>query len=266
MPIDEAAVRDAWDRNAPSWVERVRSGRDLYREVFNNPSFLEFLPSLAGLKVLDLGCGEGTNTRLLAATGADVTGIDLSHEMIAAARAEEALRPLGISYEVGSFTNLDFIPDASFDAAVSTMAMMDGPDFDSAAREIYRLVKPGGSFTFSVLHPCFITPAVRWEKNERGEESGLVVGNYFDESAFVERWRFSRDPDGVTSRPFEVPRFPRRLETYTGDLLRAGFQITGLKEPRPSARMVEVHPWLKRWREHAAIFLYLSVVKPMAQG
>ena len=264
MTIGEAEVRAAWDRNAATWTDRVRARRDLYREVFNNPSFLAFLPPLAEREVVDLGCGEGTNTRALArTTGARLTGIDLSPAMIAAAREAEAREPLGLAYHEASFTDLSrlFAP-GSFDAAVSTMALMDSPDFMAAAREAFRILRPGGSFTFSVLHPCFVTPALRWLRDEAGRETGLVVGRYFDEASFVERWRFSKDPEAGRFPDFEVPRFPRTLETYVGGLLAAGFRLTGLKEPRPSEAMAEAHPWLRRWREHAAIFLYLKAEKP----
>ena len=263
MTIGEAEVRAAWDRNAATWTDRVRARRDLYREVLNNPSFFAFLPPLAGAAVVDLGCGEGTNTRALArTTGARLTGIDLSPAMIAAAREAEAREPLGLAYHEASFTNLDGFAPASFDAAVSTMALMDSPDFMAAARETFRILRPGGTFTFSVLHPCFVTPSLRWLRDEAGRETGLVVGRYFDEASFVERWRFSKDPEAERFPDFEVPRFPRTLETYVGGLLAAGFRLTGLKEPRPTGAMVAEHPWLRRWSEHGAIFLYLAAEKP----
>ena len=160
--IGEAEVRQAWDRNAPIWTDRVRAGMDLYREVFNNPSFLAFLPDISGREVIDLGCGEGRNTRLLAEKGARATGVDLSPAMIAAARTEETRRPLGIEYHNHSFTDLSIFPDARFDIAVSTMALMDSPDFAAAARQAFRVLRDDGQFIFSVLHPCFVTPGLRW--------------------------------------------------------------------------------------------------------
>ena len=262
MPIDEDEVREAWDRNALLWADRVRAGMDLYREVFNNPSFLAALPDFAGREVIDLGCGEGTNTRLIARRGARMTGIDLSTQMIAAARAGEQREPLGITYEVASYTTRTPFPDGRFDAAVSTMALMDSPDFTAAARETFRLLKPGAPFIFSVLHPCFITPGIRWLKDAEGHDTGLAVSRYFDEGSFVERWRFSKDPEAERFEKFEVPRFPRRLETYVNGLIEAGFRITRLTEPRPTKEMAAAHPWLARWREHAAIFLYIAAEKP----
>jgi len=260
--IDENTVRDAWDRNADVWVDRVRAGMDLYREAFNTPSFLKILPDLSGKAVIDLGCGEGANTRLLAKRGARMSGIDLSPKMIEAAQQAEQQEPLGITYEVASYSSRTPFADGSFDAAVSFMALMDSPDFKAASREAFRLLKPGAPFFFSVLHPCFVTPGIRWLKDDDGRETGLVVGGYFDEGSFIDRWRFSKDPDAERFEKFEVPRFPRRIETYVSGLLEAGFRITGLIEPRPTEEMAKAHPWLRRWREHAAIFLYFSAQKP----
>ena len=262
MTIDEAKVREAWDRNAPLWADRVRAGVDRYREVFNNPSFLEVLPDWAGREVIDLGCGEGANTRLLARRGARMTGIDISPQMIALAQGEETREPLGITYEVASYTTRTSFPDGRFEAAVSTMALMDSPDFTAAAREAFRLLKPGSPFIFSVLHPCFVTPGIRWLKDENGHDAELTVSRYFDERPFVEHRRFSKDPEAERFEKFEVPRFPRRLETYVNGLIEVGFRITRLTEPRPTAEMAATHPWLERWREHAAIFLYVAAEKP----
>jgi SAM-dependent methyltransferase len=212
--------------------------------------------------VIDLGCGEGSITRLLARRGARMTGVDLSPGMIAEAEAEERREPLGIAYRVDSFTRMMGMSPDSFDAAVSTMAMMDCPDFTGAVHEVFRILKPGAPFCFSILHPCFITPATRWVRDGAGCEQALMVGRYFEEAAFVERFRFSRDPDGGVFPPFEVPRFPRRLDTYVNTLIAAGFELTRLEEPRPSEAPAASHPRLKRWRDHAAIFLYLAARKP----
>ncbi len=59
--------------------------------------------------------------------GARMTGIDLSSRLIEAARAAEIAEPLGIEYHVGPFADLKQFPNESFDAAISTMAFMDGP-------------------------------------------------------------------------------------------------------------------------------------------
>jgi SAM-dependent methyltransferase len=260
MALGEQQVAAAWDGNAATWVEHVRSGYDLYREAFTLPAFLGFSPDLGGSQVIDLGCGEGHNTRALARRGARMTGVDLSPKMIAAARASEAAAPLGIVYHIGSFTRLDFCEDASFDAAVSTMALMDGPDFAAAARAAHRVLRPGGGFYFSVLHPCFITSGAKWLRDERGRGTHLTVADYFADRAYVEHWRF-KAPESGSAEPFQVPRFGQRLEDYVNGLCAAGFRITRLAEPRPTAAQCAAHPWLARWRRHAALVLLIAAIK-----
>lgn len=257
---DDLDVAAAWDANAAIWTAHVRAGYDRYRELFTLPAFLEFIPRLRGLRVLDLGCGEGHNTRVLARSGAAMTGADISEEMIAAARAAEAEEPLGIAYHVASFTRLEHLEAKSFDAAVSTMALMDSPGFADAARAIVRVLRPGGGLYFSVLHPCFITPGLRWQRDDAGRETHLAVADYFADRTYIERWRFKAS-EASEAEPFAVPRFHPRLEDYVNGLCDAGFRIARCVEPRPSAEQSQSHPWLDRWRRHAALVLFLAATK-----
>jgi SAM-dependent methyltransferase len=260
--ISEAEVARAWDENADSWADQVRNGWDACREYYNNPAFLEFIGEVSSKIVLDAGCGEGYNTRILARRGAKMTGIDISTRMIELARREEKRDPAGIRYEVASFTNLSMFADSTFDIAVSFMALMDGPDFPSAVGELYRVLKPGGALAFSLTHPCFITKGLAWIRDDSGRETGLTVAHYFDNQAWVERWKFARVPESPEVAPFAVPRFDRTLAHYINSLIDSGFALARIEEPRPSAQACEEHPWLRRWREHAPLFFYVRAQKP----
>ncbi|HKP26749.1 MAG TPA: class I SAM-dependent methyltransferase [Dongiaceae bacterium] len=256
----DAEVGRAWDENADLWIRHVRAGWDRYREEFNNPMFLAFLPEMAGKAVIDLGCGEGRNTREFTRRGARLTGVDVSRKMIAAALAAEAQEPLGISYRETSFSDLSAFGAASFDLAVSTMALMDGPDFEGAAREAYRVLRLGGRLYFSVLHPCFVTPAQKWIRNEAGEEIGFQVGEYFSDEIYIDRWRFSAAPEEAGDL-FAMPRFPHRLETYINGLIAAGFRILKIQEPRPTEAMAAANPRFARLRRHLPLFIYFAAEK-----
>jgi 2-polyprenyl-3-methyl-5-hydroxy-6-metoxy-1,4-benzoquinol methylase len=63
-------VKQYWDGNAAAWTKLARAGYDVYRDYLNTPAFFKMLPSVNGLSGLDIGCGEGHNTRLLAKCGA----------------------------------------------------------------------------------------------------------------------------------------------------------------------------------------------------
>lgn len=104
--MDDAAVSRYWDGNAAAWTQQVRMGYDLYREKINNPAMFGLLGDLSGKDVIDLGCGEGYNTRRLARGAQSVHGVDISDRMIRFARESEHKEPLGIEYQVASFSIL----------------------------------------------------------------------------------------------------------------------------------------------------------------
>lgn len=251
-----------WDENADQWTHDVRSGYDVYRDVFTFPAFMHFLPPLAGLDVIDFGCGEGANTRKFALEGARVVGVDVSSRMIGHAQEAEEGDPLGIDYRHCSYSEQIDLPNGSFDAVLSTMALMDGPDINGAMREAFRLLRPGGFIAFSVLHPCFITPGLRWEKDEAGRTTGLVVSRYFDRSIFDEQWRFGNRPQPETVQPFSVARFPRTIGDYLNAVVEAGFRIVRIDEPKPTDDACRAVPRFSRWRDLAAFLLLVRAERP----
>src|SRR5205807_2088552 len=115
------------------------------------------LPSVEVLSGLDIGCGEGHNSRLLAKRGARVTAVDIAEVFIAHARQSESEEPLGIDYRVASAVDLPFA-DATFDFVTGFMSLMDVPETDRVVAEAYRVLKPDGFLQFSISHPCFDTP------------------------------------------------------------------------------------------------------------
>jgi len=60
----------------------------------------------------------------------------------------------------GYYAELGMFGEAVFDTVVSFMALMDGPRFDLAMKECFRVLRPGGTLGFSLMHPCFITNGV----------------------------------------------------------------------------------------------------------
>jgi len=258
--LSEEATARYWDENAVAWAAEVRLGRDLAREFLNNPAFLAFVGDLNDQDVLDAGCGEGYNTRILARRGARMTGVDLSERMIALAREEERRQPLGIRYLHTSYADLGELADASFDAVVSFMALMDGPHFDRAMAESFRILRPGGRLAFSITHPCFITKGSRWLRDAEGRKVQWVVGDYFNAAGWVDRWRFTDAPPEAPE--FAVPRFDRTLAEYLNTVLAAGLVLEQIAEPRPSEEYCAAHPSQRGWRDHAALFLHVRAAKP----
>src|SRR5262249_30094386 len=122
--MDHDEVGGFWDGNAEAWTRLAEAGFDVYREYLDTPAFFRRLPEVAGLAGLDIGCGEGHNTRLLSRRGARVTAIDIAEAFVARARQAEADEPLGIEYRVASAVALPFA-DGDFDFATGFMSFMD---------------------------------------------------------------------------------------------------------------------------------------------
>src|SRR5947209_6594958 len=183
-----------WNANANAWTRLARAGYDIYRDYLNTPAFLELLPNVAGLAGLDIGCGEGHNTRLLARRGARVTAVDIAEDFIAHARQAEADEPLGIEYRVASAVDLPFA-GASLDFATGFMSFMDIPETDRVLAETWRVLKPGGFLQFSITHPCYYTPHLRNLRDANGVTYAVEVGDYFrNRDGEVTEWLFGAAP------------------------------------------------------------------------
>ena len=242
--MDDIEVGRYWDGNAEAWTALSRAGYDQSRDFFNTPQFLAILPDVAGLAGLDIGCGEGNNTRLLARRGAKMTAIDIAERFLDYARQAERDGPLGIDYRHASAQALPFA-DASFDFATAFMCLMDIPKPERAIQEAYRVLRPGGFFQFSICHPCFQTPRWRWVKDESGRKIGIVCGDYFDRiDGTVDEWIFGAAPEELKQRypKFRIPRFDRTLSEWVNMLIDAGFAVTRFQEPAPDDATIRQHP------------------------
>lgn len=108
-------------------------------------AFVEALSVGRGLAVLDLGCGDGTTALPAARRGADVLGIDIAANLVAAGNARALAAGLpNLRFEEGDACALTSIKDAQFDLVVSMFGAMFAPRPHDAAREMVRVLRPGG--------------------------------------------------------------------------------------------------------------------------
>jgi SAM-dependent methyltransferase len=100
---------------------------------------LEWLAAQPGERILDLGCGDGQLTERIAASGASVTAIDASPQMVAAARAR------GVAAQEGTAESLPYA-DQSFDAVFSNAVLHWVHKQDEMMKQVHRVLRPGGRF------------------------------------------------------------------------------------------------------------------------
>jgi SAM-dependent methyltransferase len=138
-PAEPATDRSAL---APALPQQDWNAEAYARHAAYVPAFGEALVALLapqpGERVLDVGCGNGTLTRIIAEAGADVVGVDSSRDQVAAATA------LGLDARLLDAANLDF--DGVFDAVFSNAALHWMADIDAVLAGIQRALKPGGRF------------------------------------------------------------------------------------------------------------------------
>jgi len=99
----------------------------------------------APLRVLDLGCGDGTTAVPLARLGAEVVGIDIARNLVDAGNKRAAEAGLNrLTFQEGDACNLQGVSDHSFDLTVSVFGAMFAPKPFDVAKEMVRVTRPGG--------------------------------------------------------------------------------------------------------------------------
>jgi SAM-dependent methyltransferase len=222
-----------WNQNAPFWDDYMGEGNDFQR-ILIGPSTERLLQIQEDELVLDIACGNGNFSRRMAELGARVISFDFSETFIERARlrTRDTRFSSRIEFQVLDATNREqllSLGKASFDAAVCTMGLMDIAAIEPLLESLAELLKPGGRFVFSIMHPCFNSGGVckTVEEEDRGGEIILThavkVVNYATPTA--------SKGIGVTGQPVPHYYFHRPLSLLLGHCFNAGFVLDGLEEP-----------------------------------
>ena len=222
-------LRSQWEARAEDWINLIQDTKSSHREAMLDGWMLDAVGDVAGRKVIDLGCGEGSFTRMLAGQGAVATGVDLCWPLIEFA---EQHRAASETYLVGDMEDLNDMPDSEFDVAISYISLVDVADMRSAIREAFRILHPGGRLVVSNLHPM-ISASPNWIKHG-SLKLHYPVDHYFDEGG--------RNIGQREDQPWTM--FHRTLSTHVRAFLDAGFQIEDIREPTPTDAQVARHPFV----------------------
>jgi SAM-dependent methyltransferase len=173
--------------------------------------------ALAGRRVLELGSGAGQCSRWLRDQGAVAFGLDVSERQLQHSRRIDDATGTAVPSVCATATAVPFA-DRSFDVVFSSFgALQFVADADVMVREVARVLRPGGTFAFSVTHP------IRWSMpDDAGPEGLTVVSSYWDRTPYVEE-----DDDGT-------PRYVehhRTLGDWVALLHLSGFALRALHEP-----------------------------------
>jgi SAM-dependent methyltransferase len=189
-----------------------------HNALYDRPAVLALAGEVAGLDVLDAGCGPGLYAEELLRRGARVVGFDASAELVAVAR-----RRLGDRAELRVHdlaAPLGWLAGGSFDVAVCALVLNYLDERVGALRELRRVLRPQGALVVSTTHPMH-----DWQR---------LGGSYFAVAPVEE----SLHPD----RDWPVRAWRRPLTAVCEEFHAAGFVIERLVEPRPSPEMAERFP------------------------
>jgi len=205
-------------------ADALRVSRRVRERYFNPPADtaypLEYaywlLGDVRGRAVLDLGCGSGSNTVLLANRGASVTGLDLSPDLVELARRRIAVNAVDadVHFLVGSSHAID-LPDESIDV-VFGIAILHHVDLERTAAEVWRVLRPGGRAIFQ----------------EPVRNSRIVRA--------IRRMIPYQAPD---VSPFERPLTEAEITAFTKSFRAVRSRAFGL----PHVSLAQVLPGSKRW-------------------
>jgi SAM-dependent methyltransferase len=207
--------------NRPARYDRVADEYEaMFGDAVDDPataSLLELVGDVEGMRLLDVPCGQGRVARELTRLGAEVVGVDLSSAMLEKARAFETAAPPGITYLQADAAASDALAGETFDGVVSNYGLSDIDDLPGFLATVTRVMRSGGLFGFSLLHPCF--PGL-------GDE---VSGDWPPDGGYYQEgwWR----ADGAASDlRREVGSNHRMLSTYVSALAAHGLVLEALVE------------------------------------
>ncbi|MBO4325610.1 MAG: class I SAM-dependent methyltransferase [Lachnospiraceae bacterium] len=199
---NKAAEAYAGEQEHSAFAE---SNRKVVRERF---------PGLNGERILDLGCGYGWYTDYFRSIGGNPVGVDGAGAMIDIAKR---------NYPDCAFITADItkplpFESGSFDLVFCNQVLMDLEDVESVLTECFRVLKRGGIFYLSIVHPAFYNGT--WETGAATGASGKLISSYLTQGTITNRfWG-------------ETKHFHRPLSYYLNAIADAGFVLRHTKEPR----------------------------------
>jgi ubiquinone/menaquinone biosynthesis C-methylase UbiE len=233
-------AKQVYDRIAKKYHEIA--GSHFFNAYLEVPATTAVVGNVRGKKVLDLGCGTGRHAAVLKRKGARVWGIDISPKMVGIARSEVK----GVEFRVGDACRLPYKPN-SFDVVVAGLVVEHFRDLGKAFRQVRRVLKPKGTFIFSLG-----TPLWRVSKPVKGRPGHRVFGDYFKEGKILSKW-----PTFKTV----MPNYHRTMTTIVKALVKNGFVVAGFLDAKPVPAAKKRFPKLYRTFSRIPYFCVIKARK-----
>lgn len=210
-----------------SGYKSLRDGDKGLNELLEQPVMKKLLLPVQNKTILDMGCGLGHQIRsLLPQHPQQITGLDISQKMLHEAQSRTSSS--GVEWICSALEDYDFGTNR-FDLVISSMTLHYIENLDLLFQKIYDGLKQGGQFLFSMEHPICTAALKPWE--ELNGEKYWLINRYSEESLRKQDW-FVKD----------VEKYHHQLSTIVNGLLKAGFTLKNLEEPRPDEELLQLRP------------------------
>ncbi|AYG68627.1 MULTISPECIES: class I SAM-dependent methyltransferase [unclassified Rhizobium] len=226
------------DYDAFAAAYQADNENNAWNAFYERPAILSLAGDVAGLRVLDAGCGGGAHAAALIEQGAILTGIDASADLLEIAQRRLEGRARLLLADLNEPLPFDA---GAFDMIVASLVMHYLPDWLPPLFEFHRVLSDGGRLVFSTHHPFM-------DHEFAGQD------NYFETYNFSETWQ--RGGKDVTMRFWHRP-----LHAMFDALRLAGFRIDVVSEPQPDPKVGTLFPDAYRSLTTKPRFLFFSVVK-----
>lgn len=217
------SAREQYDKFGLNYLEKRRNpSSGFWNDQIEVPAMLHLLRSAGvGKTILDAGCGSGDLVAEVSKFAHSCIGIDISETMISLAKQAHPEN----DFRVASINRLDF-DSGHFDVVYSSLVLHYFNDLVPVFRGVARVLKPGGSFVFSIHHPF---AEVFVDSEERAYP--FKVAKYFHQEKY--EW-------GMAGMVLES--FHHTFEAISKASSKSGFIIESIVEPRPRIESETINP------------------------
>lgn len=228
-------TREAWEANAEVWDRRMGDEGNDFFNLLCWPALASFLDASTSLSadshILDIACGNGLTTRRLAELGAQVTAFDFSSNLIEKAKIRLADHASRVTFHIIDATDesqLLSLGEHKYDSTLSNMALFDMANIEPLFQTLPKLLKPNGTFVFSIMHPAFNNSSAVHVAEEM-DDNGKIKTVY---SIKVSRYMTPTNQRGLALRNQPKPQvyFERPLQYYLNLGFKNGFILDGFEE------------------------------------
>jgi len=218
------SAKNGWNIVSRSYQEKTTiSLEDVhYGPISPGESELKLLGNVKDKDVLEIGCGGGQNSIVLAKWGAKSVGLDISEGQIKHARKLADKERVKVPFHVGSMEDLSVFRKESFDIVLSSFAIEYADDVVRTFQETFRVLRKSGLFVFAVVHPI----AMRGRVIRHGKRRAWAVSNYFDRRKRPWNWKAPKGTAKFYGRQ-------RIIQDYFDLLVKTGFLVERILEPEP---------------------------------